>query len=169
MLAFKSSYIVGLISGMNEKLLQPFDKGACTGITCRLLSCAPLMVKPQGMPCVTWNYSAAVRASCSGEKGQRGTFPLPLPRSGSSFIEAPITGDKSHCLCNPGCLGARGGWPWHAPMVLWESPGQEETLMGASTLAGLAEVHVIYVGLKCTGFIQESRQSPCPGELASEA
>lgn len=55
------------------------------------------------------------------------------------------------------------------PMVLWESLGQEETLMGASTLEGLAEVHVIYVALKCTGFFQGSKQSLCPGELASEA
>lgn len=54
-------------------------------------------------------------------------------------------------------------------MVLWESPGQEEMLMGASTLEGLGEVHLICTGLKCTGFIQGSRQSPCPGELAREA
>lgn len=39
----------------------------------------------------------------------------------------------------------------------------------ASTLQGLPEVRVIYKGLKCSGFIQGSRQSPSPRELASEA
>lgn len=119
------------------------------------------------MPCVTWNYSAALGASCSGEKGQEGASPLPC--LGPSFIEGPIIGDKSHLSCNSLCLGAGRAWLQHALAVLWEPPGQEEVLMGASTPEGPAEVHGIYKGPKCMEFIQGSRESSGPGVLRSEA
>lgn len=91
-----------------------------------------------------------------GKKGRGAHLPS------LSLTQAPVTGDKSHLLHNSQCLEPEGIRLGHALMVLWESPlGQEETLPGAAPLEGLAEGHIIYVGLKCTGLTQGSQQSLC--------
>lgn len=100
-----------LTSGLNEKLLQPLDKGVCMGIVCQPPSHAPSVVQPQRFHMSLQSQPPALRKKGKG---------APLPSL--SLPQAPVIVVRSHLLHNSQCLGAEGVWLWYALIVLWESP-----------------------------------------------
>lgn len=150
---------------MNEKLLQPLHKGVCMGIICQPPSHAPLMVPHASeMPCVTWNYSTAVTASCSGEKGQGGTSPLPLPHSGSCYW-----GQKSSFaqLTVPGTWRGPAGACADGPLGITFGTGRDSARCSPSGGAGWGSYYLCWAKMHWI----DSRVSvkPVPGQLTSEA
>lgn len=120
-----------------------------------------------GMPYVTWSYSAAAGASCSGDKGRGAPFPS-LCLTQAPLSSRPLLPGSKVTVCVTRDAGvpegaARGMCPRPFGSRLGRKRRQRVRWPG-----GAAWGPCCLEGLNCAGSAPGSRQRPPPGRLQAK-